>query len=745
MSSVSGYGKLDCSDAALSNPSYGHHSQSLCNPIPRKRKFQESKERVVPGVISDETKAIMAAKKALTAAWKTIKKIQSIHACSDAKSHGVAYLFIELEGAKLGRIILNKRCISSRDCIPSKAYIDNTNLSKVITRQTCPMIAYSITYGMTWYRGYLLNPGPTRVEIVRVHGKDIFDKKIKTYFPMGRHKDQLRIRYINAVDETMDSQVDGALVSRSSGPDTIDIRSLSQNAREVKLKGLENIINIPPRVNLKKRVVPNPFSDRTHGKQTTKETHLVKNVRYVTRASNDRSLKDRKSHFAFISPDEKGTLFFLEPDDAKKVIRVGSWGRKDFLNEIKSKAKYTIDCEMVSVPDDGISLAERYGDEHVEDITQGIESFKLRCNTFAQYSVQEKLDINVDKFSFIVNAVRRGESFKRKCMKSLGLSVIKKVNCSGRPHPNPRKDIASIKRSQLWVEKMDPTFAPLLDYHIELLARYSSSITSAFDTVIARAYRQVYMDTASGRQEKLAAQNNNDPSMGLFDLQILTFPKGGINYANSEHIDVYDGNNQVFNRMMDHNLEKYLKIWLKKLSSAQHEQEKMISKKNIRAILHLIRKGTGGESYLDSQLKYSTDTTCAYQVMYTGEKNRETLVTFAYPGNATVVEFVPGRLIFQSWSSYETSHMTPVALTFDSDNVYLNDEHLIVLAWGGGGTSKISDFLGDHNLPNDESGFTIRRMCEVMRDNNADDEVVQMATTTFPHYQTFITNFFNVV
>ena len=30
----------------------------------------------------------------------------------------------------MGRIILKKRCISSKECIPSKAYIDITNLSR---------------------------------------------------------------------------------------------------------------------------------------------------------------------------------------------------------------------------------------------------------------------------------------------------------------------------------------------------------------------------------------------------------------------------------------------------------------------------------------------------------------------------------------------------------------------------------------------------------------------------------------
>ena len=46
-----------------------------------------------------------------------------------------------------------------------------------------------------------------RVEIVHVHRKDIFHGKINEYVPMGGHKDRLRIRYIIAVDETMDSEI----------------------------------------------------------------------------------------------------------------------------------------------------------------------------------------------------------------------------------------------------------------------------------------------------------------------------------------------------------------------------------------------------------------------------------------------------------------------------------------------------------------------------------------------------------
>jgi len=56
------------------------------------------------------------------------------------------------------------------------------------------------------------------------------------------------------------------------------------------------------------------------------------------------------------------------------------------------------------------------------------------------------------------------------------------------------------------------------------------------------------------------------------------------------------------------------------------------------------------------------------------EKKRDVLVTFAYPSNKVVVEFEIGKLIFQKWASFDTSHMTPVALSFDSQNVYLRDE-----------------------------------------------------------------------
>ena len=86
--------------------------------------------------------------------------------------------------------------------------------------------------------------------------------------------------------------------------------------------------------------------------------------------------------------------------------------------------------------------------------------------------------------------------------------------------------------------------------------------------------------------------------------------------------------------------------------------------------------------------------------------------------------------------------MTPIALSFDREQVYLNDEHLTVLAWGGGGTSKIATFLGDCNLPSDESRLNVNRLCEIMRDNNASADVVEMATAHFSTYQTFITNFF---
>lgn len=89
--------------------------------------------------------------------------------------------------------------------------------------------------------------------------------------------------------------------------------------------------------------------------------------------------------------------------------------------------------------------------------------------------------------------------------------------------------------------------------------------------------------------------------------------------------------------------------------------------------------------------------------------------------------------------------MTPIALSFDSENVYLSDEHLVVLAWGGGGTSKIANFLEDRSFPNEESRLRVIRMCESMRDNEAGNDVVRIATSTFPRFQTFITNFFGSV
>ena len=474
---------------------------------------------------------------------------------------------------------------------------------------------------------------------------------------------------------------------------------------------------------------------------------MVKNVQFVPRASDNGSSKDdRKGLFAFMSPDQKGTLFFLEPADAKKMTKVGNWGRKEFLDTLTSKAKYTIDCLMLKIPDDGIALAEQHGDGKVaEKIPPGIEVFKLECDTFAQYSIQTELDIDLEKLSFITDQVRKGESFKRTCMESFGMSVIKKVNSSNRPLPNPRKDKASLKCSEMWVEKMDSTFAPLFYHQIELLAQYSSKMSSAFDTVSMRTYRQIYMDLASSEEKRSAIRDNKDQAMGLFDLHILTVPKKGINYANTDHTDVNDGNDDVFNRAMEKKLEEHLKIWLKKSFSARHEQEEKLCKKNIKAIFHMIRRGlrkdaNDGENV--NQLAWSTDTTCGYQILYTGDKKREVLATFAYPSNKTVVEFEVGKLTFQTWTSFDTSHLTPIALSFDRDQVYLNDEHLTVLAWGGGGTSKIATFLGDCNLPSQEPRLNIRRLCEIMRNNNATDDVVEMATAQFPRFQTYITNFF---
>lgn len=148
-------------------------------------------------------------------------------------------------------------------------------------------------------------------------------------------------------------------------------------------------------------------------------------------------------------------------------------------------------------------------------------------------------------------------------------------------------------------------------------------MSAAFDTVAMSSYRQIHMDMAANDEERLEIEINKDPSMGLFDLQIFTYPsRAKVNYANTEHIDENDSNDDIFNKAMEQKLEKYLEIWLKKLSSAQHEHERNLCKKNIKAILHLFRRGTRGgtnDNENNNQLKFSTDTTCAYQVLFTGE------------------------------------------------------------------------------------------------------------------------------
>ena len=66
----------------------------------------------------------------------------------------------------------------------------------------------------------------------------------------AQHED-IDIKYLNLVDESMDSQIDQCLYSKTDGPDSILVEDLPHWARHHASNGIEQLLRLPQKLIIK--------------------------------------------------------------------------------------------------------------------------------------------------------------------------------------------------------------------------------------------------------------------------------------------------------------------------------------------------------------------------------------------------------------------------------------------------------------------------------------------------------------
>ncbi len=517
--------------------------------------------------------------------------ILNIQARSSAPSHGVGDLFIQLEGTTiLYRIKLEKRCITSSDCIKGRTYLDSTSFSLATKKRTCPLVAFSRNGTNKYQRGYLLHLGVRKTVIIGLKPDNSFMKQLFEFHPMDSDK-ELSIIYINEVDETMDSQEDGYLCSKTTGPDYIGMDDLTEEWRERKIElDKKRLIDVTDLTNLHEEPTPTPFYSKSLAQ--TKKVFLIDENEEIPKTSDlGRKKNDWKDHYAFVSPDDKGMVYMLHTTKAKQLIKKEELNRQEFLKELKELCTFKIKCKELEIDRDKSLALTMNSTNTTNDGSKGKQLLEYEGDVLAYYNVQPPLGAtDVQGVRFLFHSVLNGQSTERNCSDNVGLFFNKGITTSSRPKLDPRKDSESKMESERWNGKMNPTFAPLLFNLIEQLARYSTNASTAVDPVTTNASRKIYEDICGSEEGKEILKHNLRDSFGLSTLQIATFPTvDGTQFANTGHVDKNDLNVKAFHKRMTNRLSDELLKW----SYKEHKQSRIEDKRKLyfRGLLHVLRMG----------------------------------------------------------------------------------------------------------------------------------------------------------
>mmetsp|Transcript_17282 Transcript_17282/g.34532 ORF Transcript_17282/g.34532 Transcript_17282/m.34532 type:complete len:782 (-) Transcript_17282:118-2463(-) len=728
----------------------------MSQPIPKQKRFKidGQSERLGATNASDEPiRSFSHAATTSTTAMQQYINVLDKHGHSTASSLGQANLFFQLgSNTFLSPARLTKRCISSKDCIKGRTYMDSTSFSCAMKKNECPLVAYSEN-GIKYKRGYLLYLGVRETIIIGLKPDDSLKSTVTKFKPIDSHK-SLSILYINMVDETMDSKVDGFLCSKTSGPDSIHISKIPVDLKMYKkLDPTTDILKIPTQlINVKQLSIPTPFNLNA---LTKKKNHVARvGMTCSIAPTSDQSVSDElwKGHMAIMSPDDEGTAYFLTKDDAEKLIDKEEMDRNEFLNELKIKSKYRIECNVLEVDKrDGLTLT--MADSNSEDV--GVSSkcspcqqnYKYKGDIAAQYSIQKKIEVvDARALIFLVHHVLNGTSTSRHCSQSIGTFFNKGITTSDRPRTDPRKDEETKNLSERWTgSSMNQTFAPLFFELIEKLARFSNEMARAFDPVIYFAFSKVYESIITSESGKELIRSNLDPGMNLSSIQIFTCSdRSGVGFANSGHIDSNDANEKVFNKAMGQMLEKEISACCEESTTSSIDKRKFDN--YLDALLYLLRLGQTFEVNEEhderKELSYESETTCGYQPIYAGKEKRKVFCGFLYPKNNTFVKFREGEVTFQRWKSKSIFHQTPISFSFDEERVYLKDKDLIVLAWGSGTSNKRRDFLSESGINHGPTITGTTQLCHILRNGGAGRRAFRAARDRFPHNQKCIEDFF---
>ena len=691
---------------------------------------------------------------------KQFKYVKSKHDQSTAPFFGEANLFFQIEDEpRLELIEISKRCIKSSDCIQGQTYMDTTSFSNVLKRKECPLVAYSFN-GRKYMRGYLLRLNVRRTIIVRLKNDGSFYPGVPDFFNPMDTTCTLDIKYINLVDATMDSSVDGFLCSKTCGPDSIKIGKLLKLRPDLEKyfdpDPISAILTVPKQLtNVKRAVTPQPFNSTMNPKGRKNVSRV--GVTCLMQPESDCVISEVmwKGKIAFTSPDDHSYVYFLTFDEAKKLIDREVLDRRKYLEELKSKKKFRIKVNVMEVDEkDGLTLVVGGSDSNKVGIPSKceprVQNYKYEGDIAAQYTIQERINVkDLEGLLFLVHEVLNGASTVRTCTNHLGLSLNKGITTSSRPRIDPRKDQVTKKESErLTASRMKCSLAPLLFEIIKELARYSQDVSKSLDPVVQYAYSKVYEAIIRSKEGKELMRSNLDLGMNLNSIQILTFPdRSGRNFANSCHVDRFDSNKTQFNRVMENMLGKEIEALCKaRTKSSNNRKRNDQLDEHFEALLYLIKLGIGVGREEDEEvceLKFESETTCGYLPLYTGKEKRDVFTGFLFPKNRTLVRFRESEVTFQRWKSRSVSHMTPVSYSYDKKNVFLKDKGLTVLAWGGGGSSKRVDFLAEQNI--NYNGPSIRgptQLCQILRNNGGTRRQFQRARDRFPSNQRCITSFY---
>ena len=449
--------------------------------------------------------------------------------------YGKGYRYdYNVETAVLFKTVIRQAIVQQDGDDLSMSWINNTNLHNVSSIDEVPIGAYTLDDGVTNHLGIVVFMGNEHTLIQPCTPNSKGGVSISPDQKVIKFKtavDNLHITYLNNLSTAPKSTGTERIKCNILGPDRVSINSLPEDT----IKAI-NDAKLNPNNKLVKAILPlNPCSSPITSIPTVSSTGHSKRVLSTSKVGKVavhvpplkdivrgeqktdglvtlRYLYDDDDELA--PPKDQVRVAYVKVNDASALVAKGTISRDDYNGLVSEISEVDVIMKLHDVTPTGLVFVGTKDKDIIGKTSNDIkrvEAYERDGVTFAEWSLNNNLDIKDEDLQHIIKTTYGDFGFGRPCSPAMGFCWFKAVNPARHVRPTPNKDQEDITKSQWHREKFNTSYIPLLYRTIDEITDSALMQRKHVDPILEKFFTTVSSKLDDKINELIEKEQHHQP------------------------------------------------------------------------------------------------------------------------------------------------------------------------------------------------------------------------------------------